>query len=1254
MEFVLGDLIWVYPHDELSWAAGQVVEIEIDGYIVRAIDETDEHSLYRVEKDHALPVHPSCLQGVHNLLDLGEFNEGTLLSNVRVRFSRSEIYTSIGEPILISVNPYSSLGIYSHEAKSAYRKNPEALPPHLYKVARRTLDKLHLGNQSIIISGESGSGKTEAGKIIIDYLADQGGAKIRQKIIDSNPLLEAFGNAKTLKNNNSSRFGKFIELHFDELSRALIAGKVQVYLLEKSRIVYQPEFERNYHFFYQICKGASEDDRKRFWIKQPDEFFYLVQGECIDIEGVDDVEGFGKTVKCMESLGFSKEDVDWVKRICVGILYLGNVDFVGEDKAILENEEELRIACELLMVDFAEMSKVLLTRVIVDPSNKEEIVIPQKPEQSVYTRDATAKCIYSDLFSFIVNKINENIFVQTKKKMKVVGILDIYGFEVFDENSFEQFCINYANEKLQQHFNHHMFKMEQSEYSQEGIDWEHIHYEDNQECIDLIEQQMGIIALLDEQSKLSKGTDKIFLSSLYSKISNSKLSNPGVFKNEFFGIEHYAGTVFYNVQGFLDKNRDFLNPSLQSLLEKSKISFLLNRNKKAQTSSISAISVASQFKTQLSTLIKTLSESTPSFIRCIKPNNEKVPMIFNSIEVQNQLRCAGLLECIRIRKSGYSVRRTFNEFASKYSVLLKTGDVDKAIKKNCERILGKIEAGRAKHIMKQDKFAYQVGKTIIFMKDEFRSCLDAEYAQAVYKQAVKVQGFVKTVALRKKFLKIRNAVMSIACMWRESKRKEREKKFYLAFKCLACKYLIGVRTGKKKLRNEDLGKREKIEVCDKENKESFGNERIGISDKVNFDAQDGCFGRVNEKNAGLSEGFHGESQENPDKVMETKQKRKKIVKEFSENKDIIGSFHEEIRKLDLNLQKEREKNKRLEEQLSIYTDNYENSLKTIQKLKSELETSTVQVITPSRPEKNTSLLREIKSKTHEIEILNLKIQALNQQVEEYEENLNQFKDKEVKWRKNLEIEIKKNNELIETIKKFEQSEDTLQKNEKTESLTKKIKINELLTEVESLRTVKNSSSKEIRRLQDELDLKNQKIVLLEYRVQKEGPDSNNELVELIDRKDDELHECLNQIESLKIEVGISKSMEKTHKSDIEALKKSNSDKQVQIEELQSELNTLRSHLQKANRSILETESSHKIEYNKLIEELKEKVNDLNEEIEERNSELQASKEIYSTLLSVLKLKNSEIDVYKQPSRTPQEITRDLNVIRQREKELLFM
>ena len=250
--------------------------------------------------------------------------------------------------------------------------------------------------------------------------------------------------------------------------------------------------------------------------------------------------------------------------------------------------------------------------------------------------------------------------------------------------------------------------------------------------------------------------------------------------------------------------------------------------------------------------------------------------------------------------------------------------------------------------------------------------------------------------------------------------------------------------------------------------------------------------------------------------------------------------------------------------------------------------------------------------------------------------------------------IKKNNELIETIKNLEKSENVLQKNEKSESLTKKIKINELLTEVELLRTVKNSSSKDIRRLQDELDLKNQKILLLEYRVQKEGPESNNELIELIDRKDDEIHECLNQIESLKIEVGISKSMEKTYKGDIEALKKSNSEKQSLLEDLQDEANTLRSQMQKANRSILESDSSHKIELNKTIEDLKEKISDLSEEIEERNSELQASKEIYSTLLSVLKLKNSEIDVYKQPSRTPQEITRDLNAIRQREKELLFM
>ena len=601
------------------------------------------------------------------------------MHTIRSRFFENKIYTAIGSPILVSVNPYKNLPLYTDQILKKYKQNDSNNDPHLFSLAEKAYSALKEGNQAIIISGESGSGKTEAAKVILNYLAgafSNSSTNLSSQLLNTNPILEAFGNAKTLRNDNSSRFGKFIEIHFDSINFKLLSARIQNYLLEKSRIVFQQEGERNYHIFYQICEGSSEEEKERFHILPVNEFFYLIQGNCVNVDGVDEKEHYTKTRECMNVLGFSLAEQESIISILMGVLHLGNIKFVGEDSADVENFETLEISAHLLGLDTEELKKVLTTRVIVDPSDKSEIIMPQNISQSLYIRDATAKAIYAKLFSWLVERINKTIFIQQKKPSKIIGLLDIYGFEVFDENSFEQFCINYANEKLQQHFTHHMFKLEQTEYSKEKIKWDHIIYEDNQACIDLIEQRpVGILSMLDEQCKLNKATDKQFLSALYSKVSgNPKLSNPGPFINEYFGIQHYAGDVFYNINGFIEKNKDALNPSLLKIVKNSEKVILSDvfaekpskTKEKNVPGSISAVTVGTQFKTQLQELIKLLSISNPFYIRCIKPNSEKQPKLFDSYDVQRQLRCAGMLECIRIRKAGYSVRRSLKEFIDKY------------------------------------------------------------------------------------------------------------------------------------------------------------------------------------------------------------------------------------------------------------------------------------------------------------------------------------------------------------------------------------------------------------------------------------------------------------------------------------------------------------------------------------------------------------------------------------------------------------
>ena len=798
MQHGVGDLVWIYPHETYSWVPGEIKRLESDSYIVAPRGIPDD-SLYRVDKDKALPVHPSCLAGVPDLLQLGDFNEGALLHNVRERYFHSHIYTSVGAPILISINPYARLPIYSNEIAAKFRGLKELeragrageLPPHLFLMAESAYSSLRDANQSIIISGESGAGKTEAAKIILRYLAtistEKRGPKtgsmqqqsIEKQVLDSNPLLEAFGNAKTLRNDNSSRFGKFIEIHFDAISQKLLSARIDSYLLEKSRLVTQQIGERNYHFFYQLCAGASAEEAANLHIYPAESYAYLTKGECLVIEGVDDAAEYQKTRACIEGLGFTVEDQMQLLRIVAGILHLGNIEFEGETEARIVDNEPFDLCGELLGLESAVLMKILVKRTMVDPQSRAEIVMDQTPAQAAFSRDAIAKALYERLFTWIVLKVNLAIAVPlSKQKTSILGLLDIYGFEVFETNSFEQFCINYANEKLQQHFNQHMFKMEQAEYSREKIKWDHIEYEDNQDTIDLIEKKpLSIIALLDEYCRFGTGTDTDFLTSIMKKIQNKHLTQPGKFSRQFFGVVHYAGEVYYSASGFIEKNKDNLSPDIATAMESSTLEIIrmlfVDKAKKPQgkkkegPGSLATPTLATQFKGQLHDLMKTLSAATPSYIRCIKPNSNKQPREFDSGDVQRQLRCAGMLESIRIRKSGYAVRRTIPEFIGRYRVLAPGKALGSIPLTTCKNIFAELlKKPNLRELVEPEKRLWQIGVsftqlTKVFMKDDLRLALDLEYVRATKQFATRIQAAYRGYRARFRFMQM---IASARCL----------------------------------------------------------------------------------------------------------------------------------------------------------------------------------------------------------------------------------------------------------------------------------------------------------------------------------------------------------------------------------------------------------------------------------------------------------------------------------------------------------
>ncbi|CAM0956703.1 unnamed protein product [Alopecurus aequalis] len=663
-----------------DWALCTVITTTGDESVLKVSDG----KVLRLKTESLQPANPEILDGVDDLMQLSYLSEPSVLYNLQYRYSQDMIYTKAG-PVLVAVNPFKKVKLYSNEYIKAYR-NKTMDSPHVYAIADSALREMKRDevNQSIIISGESGAGKTETAKIAMQYLASLGGGSgIEYEILQTNPILEAFGNAKTLRNDNSSRFGKLIEIHFSMTGR-ICGAMIQTFLLEKSRVVQCAVGERSYHIFYQLCAGAPPTLREKLNLKKVDEYKYLKQSCCYSIAGVDDAEMFRTVTEAMNIVHISKEDQDNVFSMVSAVLWLGDISFT-----IIDNENHV----EILVEEAAETVSRLLGCSIEDLNlalskrhmkvNNESIVQKLTLTQAADTRDALAKALYASLFEWLVEQINKSLSVGKRRTGRSISILDIYGFESFDKNSFEQFCINYANERLQQHFNRHLFKLEQEEYVEDGIDWAKVEFEDNQDCLNLFEKKpLGLLSLLDEESTFPNATDLTFANKL-----KQHLDTNSCFRGErgkAFAVRHYAGEVAYDTSGFLEKNRDLLHMDSIQFLAKCKLSIpqMFASKMLAQSDNLESVpyrpsvadsqklSVAMKFKGQLFQLMQRLESTTPHFIRCIKPNNLQLPAIYGQELVLQQLKCCGVLEVVRISRSGYPTRMTHQKFARRYGFLL--------------------------------------------------------------------------------------------------------------------------------------------------------------------------------------------------------------------------------------------------------------------------------------------------------------------------------------------------------------------------------------------------------------------------------------------------------------------------------------------------------------------------------------------------------------------------------------------------------
>ncbi|CAO2841967.1 unnamed protein product, partial [Amaranthus hypochondriacus] len=758
---IVGSKVWV-EDPELAWIDGEVTKINGQELQVK----TTSGKLVVTEVSKAYPLDEEApAGGVDDMTKLAYLHEPGVLSNLAIRYSINEIYTYTGN-ILIAVNPFQRLPhLYDKHMMEQYKgAGFGELSPHVFAIADASYRAMinEGKSNSILVSGESGAGKTETTKMLMRYLAYLGGRSgvegrtVEQQVLESNPVLEAFGNAKTVRNNNSSRFGKFVEIQFDKHGK-ISGAAIRTYLLERSRVCQVSDPERNYHCFYLLC-AAPQEVREKYKLDNPEKFHYLNQTNCYRLDGVDDSEEYLATRRAMDVVGISAEDQEAIFRVVAAILHLGNVNFskgAEVDSSVLKDEKSrfhLEMTAELLRCDVKNLEDALIKRVMVTP--EEVITRTLDPDSAAVSRDAFAKTIYSRLFDWLVDKINSSIGQDPTSK-SIIGVLDIYGFESFKFNSFEQFCINFTNEKLQQHFNQHVFKMEQEEYTKEEINWSYIEFVDNQDVLDMIEKKPGgVIALLDEACMFPKSTHETFAQKLYQTFAKHKRFVKPKLSRTSFTICHYAGEVMYQADQFLDKNKDYVIAEHQDLLQASKCSFVagLFPPLPEETSKSSKFSsIGSRFKLQLQQLMETLNCTEPHYIRCVKPNNLLKPAIFENVNILNQLRCGGVLEAIRISCAGYPTRRTFEDFILRFGVLapeVLDGKCDDKVV--CQKILDKMGLK-----------GYQIGKTKVFLRAGQMAELDTRRAEVLGNAARKIQRCGRTYIARREFVAYRNAAIQL-------------------------------------------------------------------------------------------------------------------------------------------------------------------------------------------------------------------------------------------------------------------------------------------------------------------------------------------------------------------------------------------------------------------------------------------------------------------------------------------------------------
>ncbi|XP_071578989.1 myosin heavy chain, muscle-like isoform X14 [Temnothorax nylanderi] len=775
-----------YLLGEIKATKGDVVSVGLPG------GETKDF-----KKDLLQQVNPPKYEKAEDMSNLTYLNDASVLHNLKQRYYAQLIYTYSGL-FCVAINPYKRFPVYTHRCAKLYRgKRRSEVPPHIFAISDGAYVNMltNSENQSMLITGESGAGKTENTKKVIAYFATVGASTKKEKddtgskkkgsledqVVQTNPVLEAFGNAKTVRNDNSSRFGKFIRIHFGP-SGKLAGADIETYLLEKARVISQQTLERSYHIFYQIMSGSVKGLKEMCYLSNNIYDYYNVSQGKITIPNVDDGEECVLTDQAFDVLGFTQEEKDNIYKITAAVMHMGGMKFKQrgrEEQAEADGTEEGERVAKLLGCDCADLYKNLLKpRIKV---GNEFVTQGRNKDQVSYSVGAMSKAMFDRVFKWLVKKCNETLDTK-QKRQHFIGVLDIAGFEIFDYNGFEQLCINFTNEKLQQFFNHHMFVLEQEEYKKEGIDWVFIDFGmDLLACIELIEKPMGILSILEEESMFPKATDKTF----EEKLNNNHLGkSPNFLKPKppkpgqqaaHFAIGHYAGNVPYNITGWLEKNKDPLNDTVVDQFKKSTNKLLVEifadhpgqsgdaggggggkggRGKKGGGFS----TVSSSYKEQLNNLMTTLRATQPHFVRCIIPNELKQPGVIDSHLVMHQLTCNGVLEGIRICRKGFPNRMVYPDFKLRYKILAPAA-VDKA-KEPKDAAAAVLESTGL------DADMYRLGHTKVFFRAGVLGQMEELRDERLGKIVSWMQAYIRGYLSRKDYKKLQEQRLALVVVQR--------------------------------------------------------------------------------------------------------------------------------------------------------------------------------------------------------------------------------------------------------------------------------------------------------------------------------------------------------------------------------------------------------------------------------------------------------------------------------------------------------